>query len=140
MRPVSVARMGFSRLIVVIAATTLGPLGAAAPVGWGHRLAGFARRRAWPTARRLAGWRLLALPWCAGPSRALDDRLDDLGLRRPGMPGPRRGGAFGRPGSAAAARGGLAGAARTLDRVLAAGRLFDVVSVIVGLRRPSPQQ
>src|SRR6185312_14511199 len=82
MRPVSVADMGLSRLIVVVAAATLWPLVGCAPVGRWHGLAGFAsRRRARAATRRLGGWRLFALPGRPGrPGRpgstgALGDRL-----------------------------------------------------------------
>jgi hypothetical protein len=87
MRPISVAAVRFPRLIVIIdAAATLGAIVRGAPVGRRDGLAGFARRRA-GAATRLGGRhrRLLAL---AGPTGALGDRLDDLGVRRPGVPRP----------------------------------------------------
>src|SRR6476659_7592839 len=128
MRPVSVADMGLSRLIVVVAAATLWPLVGGAPVGRWHGLAGFASRRpARAATRRLGGWRLFALPGRPGrpgPTGALGDRLDDLGLRRPGVPRSRRCGALGRFGAAGGACGrlaGLGGPGRTLDGVPATG-------------------
>ena len=66
MRPISVADVGFSRRIVVVAAAPLALVGAA-PVGGRHGLAGFAcRRRARAAARRFGGWRLFALPGLRG--------------------------------------------------------------------------
>jgi hypothetical protein len=90
MRPISVASVAavrFPRLIVIDAAATLGALVRGAPFGRRDGLAGFACRRT-GAATRLVGRhrRLLALPGPAGPTGTLSDRLDDLGLRRPGVP------------------------------------------------------
>src|ERR1700694_709280 len=108
---ISVAAARFQRLIVIDAATTLGPLVGGAPVARRDGLAGFTRRATRGARGRGGG----------GRRGTFGDRLDDLRLRRPGVPRSRRCGALCRSAAAGGGGGGFGGPARTLDGGPAAG-------------------
>ena len=124
MGPVAVGAVRFPGLVVVVsggdarcARTRRGGRPAAAPL-CGVRASTTCAAGA--VVRREAR-RLLGLPGRAGPARTFGDGLDDFGVRRAGVPRPRRCGALGgSAGAGGVGRGGLGRTAGPLDGVLAA--------------------